>query len=448
MNHLKVVKLVSSWRIPMALFLLLLLCVSMAFWEDMGALAATRARKSRISEKKSSTNNKKKPKAITKKPSAPARTSKPSEADLLRERQQVRREMEAMRQKLNSAKKRVNARRAQIDAVTAKLRQKERTLARIEAQLASLGEQHQRVQEKKDATEEQLAAERRRLADRIRRNYERGDVSYLHTLLQPQSLIDPISHSYYVEQIVNRDARQVHETKADVYMLAEKERYLGARITAQRVVHTNQRIQIARNRADLAFQHRALDKAQADLRSIEEDLTQMAAEYERIAKQIQAAQRAMGNAGDLRACDGAFILPVESRISSGFGMRRDPFNPRRERMHKGIDIAKSYGSAIYAACEGRVIIVDRSPSYGRYVVLAHGGGFSTLYAHCSEILVGKGEPVKKGQPIARVGQTGRTTGPHLHFEVQHNSKQIDPMPLLSHATADRLVESSIGSERD
>lgn len=120
----------------------------------------------------------------------------------------------------------------------------------------------------------------------------------------------------------------------------------------------------------------------------------------------------------------------EGWISSGYGYRSDPFNGRRQ-FHKGVDIAAEKGTKIYAVAGGIVIKATRHPQYGWMVEIDHRNGYVTVYAHASEILVSKGDVVKKGQEIAKVGSTGRSTGPHLHFEVHKNGLTINPSPFLS-----------------
>ncbi|MDP4180682.1 MAG: peptidoglycan DD-metalloendopeptidase family protein [Bacillota bacterium] len=121
--------------------------------------------------------------------------------------------------------------------------------------------------------------------------------------------------------------------------------------------------------------------------------------------------------------------PAEGNLSSHFGGRDDPFNST-ERFHAGIDIAADYGSDILAAADGIVIKADWYSGYGRAIVLSHGHGLTTVYGHTSEIVVKEGQKVKKGQLIGRVGSTGRSTGPHLHFEVRKNDTPVNPLNFL------------------
>ncbi len=125
----------------------------------------------------------------------------------------------------------------------------------------------------------------------------------------------------------------------------------------------------------------------------------------------------------------AFRWPVMGKISSAFGWRRSPFG-RRRVFHSGLDIRAPRGTGIVAAADGRVVHSGWMGGYGKTVVIAHPGNVSTLYGHCSSLLVRSGTVVKTGQVIARVGSTGRSTGNHLHFEVRINGTPQNPLRFL------------------
>ena len=116
-------------------------------------------------------------------------------------------------------------------------------------------------------------------------------------------------------------------------------------------------------------------------------------------------------------------------LSSKFGRRIDPFTGKWEQ-HKGIDIAGKEGSAIMALGDGVVIWAGPRQGYGNLVEIDHGRGYITRYGHNKKLLVKAGDTVKKGQTIARMGSTGRSTGPHVHIEVVQNDKQVDPSKFL------------------
>ena len=122
-------------------------------------------------------------------------------------------------------------------------------------------------------------------------------------------------------------------------------------------------------------------------------------------------------------------IPTLGYISSEFGVRISPYDGKR-KMHEGIDIANRYGADIVSTADGVVVFSGVKPGYGKIVIIDHKNGFETKYAHNSKVYVNAGDRVKRGQRIAAVGNTGHSTGPHCHYEVQVNGTSIDPCPYI------------------
>lgn len=130
------------------------------------------------------------------------------------------------------------------------------------------------------------------------------------------------------------------------------------------------------------------------------------------------------------ALPAALQSPLQGRITSEFGVRNDPIN-RQQRQHHGVDIAAPRGTPIGAAATGTVVFAGRKGGYGNTVIIEQADGKQTLYGHAEQLLVQVGERVEAGQTIATVGSTGRSTGPHLHFEVRENGQPINPLAMLA-----------------
>ena len=125
-----------------------------------------------------------------------------------------------------------------------------------------------------------------------------------------------------------------------------------------------------------------------------------------------------------------YSAPLSGALTSNFGYREHPIQGD-ERFHYGVDLAAETGTSICCFADGRVTAVGESSSYGRYCVVAHENGYSTLYAHCSRVTASSGASVSKGEKIAEVGQTGVATGPHLHFELHRNGVYLNPIYYVS-----------------
>jgi murein DD-endopeptidase MepM/ murein hydrolase activator NlpD len=124
--------------------------------------------------------------------------------------------------------------------------------------------------------------------------------------------------------------------------------------------------------------------------------------------------------------------PVRGQVTSGFGLREDPIDGST-RYHRGVDIAAPEGTPIRPAASGKVVFSGPRGGYGNLVIVEHEGGVQTCYGHCSKLLVAAGEEVTPGRSVALVGQTGRATGPHLHFEVRREGEAVNPMAMLRNA---------------
>jgi len=139
-------------------------------------------------------------------------------------------------------------------------------------------------------------------------------------------------------------------------------------------------------------------------------------------------------------------FPAAGEISSGFGLRRSPFSGRSE-MHPGVDIAANYGAPVAAAGKGAVVFAGYRAGYGLTVVIGHKYGFETVYGHNSSLKVQAGQEVARGDLIARVGSTGASTGPHLHYEVLLNGVRVDPAGYLTEPVKHRLKATDAGESR-
>lgn len=124
------------------------------------------------------------------------------------------------------------------------------------------------------------------------------------------------------------------------------------------------------------------------------------------------------------------LMPTTGKITSGFGYRKNPFG-RGKEFHNGIDIANNIGTKIKAAGSGIVTFAGYNSSYGRYIIISHGYGYQSVYGHNKKILVKVGDIVEKGQIISEMGSSGRSTGPHLHFEVRLNGNPVDPLTVIN-----------------
>jgi murein DD-endopeptidase MepM/ murein hydrolase activator NlpD len=154
---------------------------------------------------------------------------------------------------------------------------------------------------------------------------------------------------------------------------------------------------------------------------------------ERVNQEARRLEALFQTSRDERLWEGGFILPVQGEISTGFGLNRI-INGQRRGQHPGVDLSAEKGASVLASNHGVVVLVDELFFSGKSVILDHGWGLYSMYFHLSEALVKEGNPVRAGALLGRVGSTGRSTGPHLHWGIRMNGARVDPFALLKAAT--------------
>ena len=282
---------------------------------------------------------------------------------------------------------------------------------------------------------------------RIKYMYEKGETSYLDLLMESGSLSEMLNRAEYIQKISVYDRKQLTRYSEIKNEIAESEKKLEAEHTelvslkekteakqnsVERLVsEKTQELQKYQNQ--ISANEAQLASYQADIKAQEDRIKQIEAELKRQEEEAKKKAEAQGQTykpvsiGNIN-----FVWPCPSsgRITSGFGGRTSPTEGASSN-HQGIDIGASSGSDIVAAADGTVTISTYSYSAGNYIMLNHGGGVSTVYMHCSKLLVSAGDTVKKGQVIAKVGSTGYSTGPHLHFGVRLNGSYVNPSKYVS-----------------
>ena len=215
---------------------------------------------------------------------------------------------------------------------------------------------------------------------------------------------------------------------------AEKLLHEDARIRAEAAekLAADEEASLAPLRAQYADAQKVAKANEAAEQTIVNSLKSKKSDYNKQIAQITAESNAL--AAQIRNKQNTTIVvqpgkmrrPVSAPITSPFGMRTHPIYGDA-RLHAGVDFGASYGTAIGAAKDGKVIYASEMSGYGNVIIIDHGGGISTLYAHQSSFAVGLGQAIKQGQTIGYVGATGQVTGAHLHFEVRSNGTPVDPM---------------------
>jgi murein DD-endopeptidase MepM/ murein hydrolase activator NlpD len=229
---------------------------------------------------------------------------------------------------------------------------------------------------------------------------------------------------FYREQIASF-TEQINELKDRIGALSEFEKKI--RVVANIVTpdHDVDQLGVGGSLPEDIDPMEAMKKDQAAvLREMHEQVDQLHAASALQAESLDALLGSLEVKKNLLACTPS-IRPTEGWVSSSFGRRRSPFTGRKE-LHTGLDIANRAGTPIVASADGVVRFVGQKGLLGKLVVIDHGHGLVSRYGHLGEGLVKKGERVKRGDVIAKMGNTGRSTGPHLHYEIRLNGVAVNP----------------------
>ena len=376
--------------------------------------------------------------------------------DIESEKQQVDQRIAELRGEIEQAKGQAGVLTTQLSAVADELRAAELAvdtaqsgLERLESELARERDRLERLTTLlQEQTERLLRLQREHaravglLEQRVRDAYINEPPDALAFIVSASSFAEIIDNYEFVQRIGAQDRRIAREVQ-DAKEAAAAERKATARtralaaasvsvISARTEEARSVRNRLAAGRDDLAAARSLKRTSLTDLQESRADyvaeVEALAAESATLAAAIQSAQESagstsVGSTGAGAPTSSGFIWPVNGPVVSGFGMRWG-------RMHEGIDITAPSGTPIWAAASGTIIHSGWLGGYGNLVVIDHGNGLSTAYAHASSSLVGVGQQVSQGETVSLVGSTGNSSGPHLHFEVRVNGVAVDPLLYL------------------
>ena len=317
----------------------------------------------------------------------------------------------------------------------------EQKIADLKTQIANKEADIVEAQRQLENALEVEAGQYEAMSSRIRFSYERGENYFLDMIMGASSFADFLNRSFYMEQVAEYDNQMLVsfiQTREYVELckarLEEDKAFLDE---AKAGVETEQaaleELMNQKERELNAYEQRISTGEQ----SIEEYEADIKAQNELIAALEKAVEdekkRILASSGKVLTYDGGtFKFPLASytRVSDDYGMRLHP-TLFVQQFHNGVDFASPKGTAIYAAYDGIVVAADYSSTMGNYVMIDHGGGLYTIYMHASKLYVKKDDVVARGNTIAAVGSTGRSTGNHLHFSVRLNGEYVSPWNYIS-----------------
>jgi murein DD-endopeptidase MepM/ murein hydrolase activator NlpD len=320
----------------------------------------------------------------------------------------------------------------QIALVDQRIEEKSAEIEAIQQQLDQANARHEQLLNEQQQIAEQLAECKKNVADRARAIYMQGELTYLDILFQSSSVGDLIDRVFFVQAVLDNDQMIISEAQRKSDEMEEKLK--AVEVQKEEIERIKEQIEL--QLADLEGLKGDKELTMAAIQSDAQLALRQIEELERENNRIKQELRERANSADAYkgSWTGSFAKPCPGGISSGFGMRIHPIYKRRQ-MHTGVDIKAPSGTSVKAAGQGKVIYTGRRGGYGLCVMVDHGikNGKRrvTLYAHLSKITCDAGDSVNTNSVIGKVGTTGTSTGPHLHFEVRLDGEPVDPMKAMN-----------------
>lgn len=325
-----------------------------------------------------------------------------------------------------------------VKELDANLTQIELNIMELQGKISSKEEEISQTEEELDHALAQEEFQKESMAASIRLIYEAGNPNMVDMLLRAKSFSDFLNKADYIERVLsygyrlleNYENTRVYVELCKEKLELEKDILNETKAGVVQEQHTleelieQKRQDIISYESDIRNKEKVIKEYEAEIKAQEEEIKLLEAAVAEEKKKLLESQR-------LKYDGGMFKFPLASytRISSEYGIRPDPIL-NVEKFHNGVDFAAPKGTAIYAAYDGRVTAATYSSNMGNYVMIDHGDGLFTIYMHASVLYVKKDQIVVKGEKIAGVGTTGRSTGNHLHFSVRLNGEYVSPWNYL------------------
>lgn len=358
--------------------------------------------------------------------------------DLQNKQKEVQEQIDDANEELSNLQLDITENLEQVQKLDEKISKAESELEETTEKVQTLQQSIKQIQEQQEIEQQKYDKQKQLFEQRVVALYEAGDTQYLDVILSSSSISEFISSYYVITEIAECDAEilnTIAERKNNIDNAKEKlekeQKELATII--ERQTRTSKVLQATKTLRE-SYISKLSEQEQQTQAKIEE--------YNKVLEEVNTQLIELAKQGvETQYIGGEFAWPVPGygKISSPYGMRVHPIT-KVYKLHTGVDISAPMGANFVAANDGIVVKAEYNVAYGKMVVIDHGGGISTLYAHGSEFLVKVGDQVKRNQAVLKVGSTGYSTGPHAHFEVRKNGKVTNPMPYITNGVVPNSEE--------
>ena len=346
--------------------------------------------------------------------------AKKTEEELNAEQEGINQQIDAKKKQLIQIKQVTDTEAAKLGEIETRLAEATGVYNKLNNEIKDLEEKITNTDKEIATTEKNLVERRKILGQRMKDIYKRGQISYLDVLLGATDFVDFATRVQVLQKVLSNDVNLITDV---LHKQAELGR-MKSELTQQK-----ERLALVRKEAEdhknvIETERKAQKEIYDRIFANKELAEREQKELEDTSRQIERALK--GLRSGFAGASGQFIMPADGPVTSHFSLSRVHPVFGNVRPHNGTDIGAGYGSEIWAADGGRVIFVGWQSGYGNTIMLDHGNGYVTLYAHQSGFNVSMGQDVAQGEVIGFVGSTGYSTGPHLHFEIRQDGELRDP----------------------
>ena len=349
--------------------------------------------------------------------------------DLQTEQQELQNQINDANNQLEEVQNELSENLQQVQKLDERISNSQQELDELNSKIAQLQTSMEEVEEKLKVAQENYNKQKQLLDNRLIAVYESSDTQYLDVILSSKSISEFLSNYFLITELATYDTELLEEMQSKKEEIELSKKKLDATSEQLATIKANQ----TKTAKILENTKTVRENFIAKLSDQEKEIQTQIDEYNTRFAEINSEILAIALQGiDTKYIGGELAWPVPgyTRISSKYGMRTHPITGVY-KLHTGVDISAPMGANFIAANDGIVTKAGYNSAYGNMVIIDHGGGVSTLYAHGSEILVQVGQTVKRGEAVLKVGSTGYSTGPHAHFEVRLNGVVTDPMPYIT-----------------
>lgn len=354
-------------------------------------------------------------------------------SDLQTEKEKITQDLNDVTQGLEDIQIELTEALESINKIEAQIIENEKKFQKTESEIRKIEDEIENIQEKLLYIQKDYETQKKALEKRLVAAYKMGNTTYLDVLLNSRSISDFISRYYLIGEIAEYDNNLLETIEREKNKIEDINTQLSEK---KEILKTTKKMQ-EKTLVALENARTIKNSYAAELTEEELQIQKQVEEYNKKLDSIDAqmAILAMVNSNS-EFIGGEFLWPAPGNtiITSPFGMRFHPIL-HYYRNHNGIDIGTPTGAPIVASNPGKVITASYVGSYGNVVMLDHGGGVVTAYAHGSKILVEVGQVVERGEIIMEAGSTGLSTGPHLHFEIKINGTFVNPLPYVTNTAS-------------